>query len=404
MRPEIQASAGGSRDQAIDIIRGAGILMIGVDHLEFLCQKLAGPGFVDPFLTWQRIGWSSAAEFFVFFSGYLTGIVYLKTLQVHGPVMMWARAAQRSWHIYVLNLLSLAAVLLLMTLPAFFSADINEATRIDALMGPQAAAAILGFLTLRFEPLYFEILNLYIVLLLLAPIAVLLIRVSPVLAASLSVAVWAAVQLDTAFGVVPLVRMTGSFNPFAWQLMFVLGMLGGTYGIFRKLRERWWHRSLLVTSGSLLAFALLIKIIDRSGWSVPLIGSFDMPGYNKPGLGSLQLVHFLVSVVFVMQLIPQRDAAVRSLPMRAVAGVGRRSLECFCMSTILVYVLSAILVKDGSFDPLPLLLAGAAIVIALCLFAPLVDWVEAKPWRKPGSAPAAQIRKDDMPSVARRAV
>ena len=84
------------RDLQIDFVRGAGILMIAVDHLGYLADKFASPDYINPFITWMRLGWSSAAEFFVFFSGYLTGLVYLKTLQVHGPGMLWARAAHSS--------------------------------------------------------------------------------------------------------------------------------------------------------------------------------------------------------------------------------------------------------------------------------------------------------------------
>lgn len=375
------------RDTAIDFVRGAGILMIGVDHLEFLCEKLAGEGFINPFITWLRIGWSGAAEFFVFFSGYLAGIVYLKTLQSHGAGMMWVRAAQRSWHIYVLNLLTLCVVLLLLQTPLLTSPQVNEVSRMAALLGSDAAAAITGFLGLRFAPLYFEILNLYIVLLLLVPVVILLSRISVWLPAAISFALWLAVQT----GAVPLLADHGSFNPFGWQFMFVLGVLGGMYGIFQRLQQ-WFSRDrLLKVSGGFLLLAFLVKVLDRSGWSVPLLGPFDMPGYDKPNLGPLQLVHFLFSVVFVMQIVPRSREVQSMLAMRAVTQVGRRSLECFCMSTILVYAASALLSRVGAFDPVSMLTAGAAIVVGLCLFAPFVDWIETKPWRgprrKPGDVP-----------------
>ncbi len=401
---ELMPTAVSQRDAAIDVVRGAGILMIGVDHLEFLCEKLAGDGFVNPFVTWLRIGWSGAAEFFVFFSGYLAGIVYLKTMQTHGVGMMWARAGQRSWHIYVLNLLTLCAVLLLLRLPLFASPEVDAASRLDVLMGPDAAAGMAGFLGLRFAPLYFEILNLYIVLLLLVPVVILLSRIGAGLVLAISFAVWLAVQANAAHEFAPLLGNHGSFNPFGWQFLFVLGALGGMHGVFRRLREKFPRDRLLLISGSFLALAFIVKALDRSGWSLPLIGAFDMPGYDKPNLGALQLVHFLFSVVFVMQIVPRSEAALSSWPAQAVIHVGRRSLECFCMSTILAYVLSALLSRAQAFDPAALLLAGAAIVIGLCLFARLVDWIDAKPWRSaPRNPKDRKTRSNVETQIVRRA-
>ena len=392
MRSEQSRTAPLQRDIAIDFVRGAGILMIGLDHLEFLCQKLAAEEFFNPFITWIRIGWSGAAEFFVFFSGYLAGIVYLKTLQTHGVGMTWARAVQRSWHIYVLNLLTLCTVLLLMRTPLLSSPEVADVSRMAALMGPDAASAIAGFLGLRFAPLYFEILNLYIFLLLLVPVVVLLTRISVWLTLGVSFAVWLAVQINAVHGFAPLIGDNGNFNPFGWQFVFVLGALSGMHGIFRQLQERFSRDGLLKVSGGFLLLSLLVKMIDRSGWSVPLLGPVDIPGYDKPNLGGLQLVHFLFSVVFVMQIVPRSQAAQSSLPMRAVTNVGRRSLECFCMSTILVYAMAALLSRGQSFDPVSMLIAGTAIVVGLCLFALVVDWTDAKPWR--GSRRAL---RDDKP-------
>jgi hypothetical protein len=404
MRSE-QSRAASQRDIAIDFVRGAGILMIGLDHLEFLCQKLATDGFFNPFITWIRIGWSGAAEFFVFFSGYLAGIVYLKTLQTHGVGMTWARAAQRSWHIYVLNLLTLCTVLLLLRTPLLSSSEVADVSRMAALMGPGAASAIAGFLGLRFAPLYFEILNLYIFLLLLVPVVVLLTRISAWLTLGVSFSVWLAVQVNAAHEFVPVIGNNGNFNPFGWQLMFVLGALCSMNGIFRRLQERFSRDVLLKISGGFLLLALVIKMIDRSGWSVPLLGPVDIPGYDKPNLGPLQLVHFLFSVVFVMQVVPRGQAAQSSLPMRAVTNVGRRSLECFCMSTILVYAMAALLSREQAFDPLPMLMAGAAIVLGLCLFASVIDWIEAKPWRGPRRAPRDDKPKSDVDAaIVRRFV
>jgi hypothetical protein len=324
----------------------------------------------------MRLGWSSAAEFFVFFSGYLTGLVYLNTLQVHGPGMLWARAIHRSWHLYAVNILTLCAVVLVLRIPALASDELNRVTALQAFEFGATQPGLVGFLTLQSAPMFFEILFLYIVLLLVAPVMLLIARTSMIAACALSILVWLAVQLNPSLNIAQW-----SLNPLAWQLVFVLGMISAISGVFEKLRKAFSRERLLIVSGGLLVSALLIKIVDKSGWSLPLIGQFDVPGTGKTNLGAMRVLHFAVSVVFVMQIVPRADFIRRVLWARAVAGVGQRSLECFCLSTILVYATVGLLAQTGRFDVLPLLVGGAVIVVLLCLLAPVVQWIEAQPWR-----------------------
>ncbi len=67
------------RDTRIDFLRGAFILMMVVDHFGHLLS-LIGSNAQAKIYTYQSIGWSSAAEFFVFFSGYVIATVYSKTM------------------------------------------------------------------------------------------------------------------------------------------------------------------------------------------------------------------------------------------------------------------------------------------------------------------------------------
>ena len=55
------------RDLRLDLFRGAGLWMIFLDHV---------PHDVVAWLTLRNYGFSDAAEFFVFISGYLAGFIY----------------------------------------------------------------------------------------------------------------------------------------------------------------------------------------------------------------------------------------------------------------------------------------------------------------------------------------
>ena len=55
------------RDLRLDLFRGMGLWMIFLDHI---------PDDVVAWLTLRNYGFSDAAEFFVFISGYLAGYIY----------------------------------------------------------------------------------------------------------------------------------------------------------------------------------------------------------------------------------------------------------------------------------------------------------------------------------------
>ena len=55
------------RDLRLDLFRGAGLWMIFLDHI---------PDDFVAWLTLKNYGFSDAAEFFVFISGYLAGFIY----------------------------------------------------------------------------------------------------------------------------------------------------------------------------------------------------------------------------------------------------------------------------------------------------------------------------------------
>lgn len=383
------------RDLSIDLVRGAGVLMIAVDHLGGLLKLAVGAAITFPFVTWTRVGWSSAAEFFVFFSGYLVGLIYTQTLQKQGIALAYARAAHRSWQIYVANLLTLCAVLILLRVPLLASQPLETATALNTLTGTSAISGLIGFLTLQSAPAYFEILHLYIALLLVAPLLLLIARMSVLVALACSVAVWACVQWNPQFNLA-----SWNFNPFAWQLVFILGMLCSVGGVFEKLRNHFGRRRLLMVTGSLLVLALGVKIVDKAGWSLPLIGQVDVTGINRTSVGPLLLLHFLVSVVFVMQVVPHGDAIARSAPGRLVARVGQYSLECFCVSTVLVYAAAGWMTRSGATGPVVVFGVGVTILALVCLWALFMNWLKAQPWRGKSATAAVDVSKDAAPGTA----
>src|ERR1700681_1075835 len=102
-------SRAGERDVRIDFFRGVALYMILVDHV-------AG----DPIsrFTYQRIGFSDAAELFVFLSGVSCAIVYSRILARSGWSGLLTAVAKRTAKIFVFYLVTSAIDILLISAAA----------------------------------------------------------------------------------------------------------------------------------------------------------------------------------------------------------------------------------------------------------------------------------------------
>jgi hypothetical protein len=305
--------------------------------------------------------------------------------------MLQARAVHRSWQIYAANVLTALLVLLMLYATPIGTMQMIDAANFSRLLAGDGSGWV-AFLTLQQAPMFFEILQLYVLLILIAPAVLLLARTNVLVALAGSIAVWLAVQVN------PGITISGwTFNPFAWQLVFVLGMLFSTTRVFERIEAAVPRKTLLIGCAAFVCIAGLIKVVDKGGFALPLIGSIDVVGIDKQTLGPLRLTHFLLSVILIMQILPRGGPRLESLPARSVAGIGQYSLECFCMSTILVYACSGLLVSTASVTTASVLGGGIALVVLLCLFAAFMAWIRREPWR--GDRPRKQTRDEPTPRI-----
>ena len=83
------------RDLRLDLVRGIGQWMVFLDHV---------PYDVVSWLTLRNYGFSDAAEFFVFISGYTAGFVYAPAMR-HGQFLAVAkRLFKRVWQLYIAHI------------------------------------------------------------------------------------------------------------------------------------------------------------------------------------------------------------------------------------------------------------------------------------------------------------
>src|SRR6202165_1751801 len=84
------------RDLRLDLFRGMGLWMIFLDHI---------PDDVVSWLTLRNYGFSDAAEFFVFISGYLAGYIYGPIIRSGNFLAALKRLWTRVWQMYVAHIM-----------------------------------------------------------------------------------------------------------------------------------------------------------------------------------------------------------------------------------------------------------------------------------------------------------
>jgi hypothetical protein len=84
-----------ARDVRLDFFRGVALFLIFVDHI---------PGNVLSHFTVQSIGFSDAAEIFIFVSGYTAALVYGRAMLKQGVFIAAAKVFHRVWQLYVAHI------------------------------------------------------------------------------------------------------------------------------------------------------------------------------------------------------------------------------------------------------------------------------------------------------------
>ena len=202
------------RDLRLDFFRGLSLIFIFIDHI---------PYNVLSYFTLQSNTFFDAAEVFIFISGYTAALVYGRRLAAKGAIYATAQVWRRAWTLYVAHIFLFVLFIaeVSYTAATFKNPMYNEEMRVaDFLDEPHIA--VVQALLLRFQPVFLDILPMYIVLLLIFPAVLLGLRRHWLLVLAPSAALYLAVQI---FGISVTAYPEGHwyFNPLAWQFLFVSG-------------------------------------------------------------------------------------------------------------------------------------------------------------------------------------
>ncbi|MFC6297755.1 OpgC domain-containing protein [Pseudomonas sp. CCM 7893] len=319
------------RDPRIDFFRGLALIFIFWDHVP---HNPLGQ------ITLRNIGFSDAAEVFVFLAGFAAVLAYGKILQREGYWITCVKILRRAWVLYVVHIFLLA---MLMGIVFFANSHVETRDLVQEMglthfiSNPQQA--LTDELLLRFKPNLMDPLPLYIVLLAGLPLVLpLLVRKAwAVVAVSLAVYLLAP---KLGWNLSAIADGVWYFNPVTWQLLFVLGGAAALHSqkpqpVQRRPLSR---QPLFIAAASYVVMAGIITV----SWRWPEIHDAVMPAalsdllypISKTDLSPVRLLHFLALAYVTAKLLPGRVWTQNWLAQQTCR-MGRYSLEVFCLGVLL---------------------------------------------------------------------
>ncbi len=309
---------------AVDFWRGFALVTIFINHV---------PGLWYERLTHRNFSISDSAELFVFLAGWSLGLLVVRGDKPFDTARLVARLGGRAVTIYAAQILISSLAIAMLAGTAYVTGNLL------VLEWHNAAAVFqepelthVGLVLLTHQLGYFDILPLYVVLMLLAPVFAVIDRFARPLLLPVSLTVYVAAL------VVPFTARTWPvsgqwfFNPFTWQLIFVLGfVLSRDEGIGHVVR-----RNIRV----IRYFALPIVAVTST---MVLFNWFPDPTkLPEPRLLFLNGKSFLTPIRLVQFLALAAAFSATYVLIRKIPGLpeflsilGRNSLNVFCVGSLL---------------------------------------------------------------------
>ena len=324
------------RDLRIDFFRGLALIIVLVDHVE----RMNGIEYVRGW-TPTSLGFSDAAEGFIFLSGYVFGMVYGRCLQRDGFLACLRKALRRSAEIYSCYLFITVVVLL------FASIVANQCPALSAQANSDAGSSMIikSALMLSFNFRYpvHNILSFYAVVL---PFMVLLLWVlekNKWIALLTSSLIYLLTQFSS-WLTLPAWPPPDEwlFNPFAWQFLFFIGMGLGTRK-FAVPRTAFCRNGLAIMALTVVGFGamamkgpevvseeLAISITDMTKWAAIYA--------EKQHFGVMRAVHFLSASFLLTIVCPASSKMWANTVLRPVVLCGQSSLPVYSVGVLLTFV------------------------------------------------------------------
>jgi hypothetical protein len=354
---------------AVDFWRGLALVTIFVNHI---------PGNTFERYTYSQYGISDAAELFVFLAGWSIGIATRNRDGSPEPRLKTVlRLMSRTIEVYRAQITTMALALgmiagtaLVLDNPLLLEWHNAGGFFADPIQ------TMVGFVLLTHQLGFFNILPLYVVLLGIAPVFVLIGRVSRLAALLLSFALYAS-SLVFEWNL-PSWPGEGDwfFDPLCWQLLLILGFTMQDWSRTSPWLKRWSRR--LVPVGVVIVLtgiALSVLDLRPDPLLVPdprLVFTFD-----KTYLSPARVIHFL-GVLLAFQTLYEFLAPRLGWITAFLASLGRNSLAVFSIGSLLSLAAQLVRFWTGGGVVVDVFVVGSGL-FALGFTAWFVEWRSRKP-------------------------
>lgn len=311
----------------IDFFRGLALLFIFIDHI---------PGNSWANYTLKNFGFCDASEVFVFLSGYAAMLAYGRVTTGYDEIA--TRAYRRAMTVYTwhIGVFVVSAAMLFSASSMFSNADYVGNIALGRL-AENSFDAIVGALTLTYQPNQMNILPLYVVLLLWFPVIAMLLRRNTAAALALSICLWAiAKHWSLNF---PANQQADGwyFNPLTWQLLFTTGAAAA---IVRRPTSELLRGGLL---GASIAY-LIFGFVNAAPWNLyawapdgRIIPYGALGDISKGYLSIWRYLNILALAYVVAEAVPMSASFLRMKWSKVIVACGQTSLQIFALGTVLTF-------------------------------------------------------------------
>src|SRR5262245_31574124 len=357
---------------AIDFWRGFALVTIFINHI---------PGVYFDRFTHRNLSLSDSAELFVFLAGWSLRHVVGRPEDPTPTHRLIFRLCGRAITLYAahMTIVMLAIAMLAASARILENPLLLEWNNAAAVFNDPVDTHI-GLVLLSHQLGYFDILPLYVVLMLFAPLIAVIHRTVPNLLVPISLAIYFAALVFKI--TVPTWPTEGQwfFNPLCWQVVFVLG-----FAMSRERGPGGWVRAnmglvRLVALPILVAGTLMVLF---RWWPdptrVPEPKLLFIPG--KTFVPPMRLIQFLALIAVCSTLYP---LIAKTLPriVDFLSMLGRNSLQVFCVGSVLSLAGQIIRFYFRGGFVVDTLLVGTGIIL-LGVTAWLAEWRDRVEKQKP---------------------
>lgn len=379
---------------AFDGLRGLFLVLMMYGHTTIVLQSGIGK-----ILNHHRLGFADAANGFVFLSGLVIAIYFTRVVREKGEEALAPLVRRRVLLIYKYHLFALLGLAILASFMPYNTSPLGQLSHI----GPESYLAM-AFLI--HQPIFFDILPMYMVFIALTPLLLRLLKqgnFGQVLVTS--ICFWLIAQTGLISYALQTIEWKleaagyaikfGSFNVFAWQLIYVSGLIIGYLAATGKFD--------VATVRSLPKVAIACLALLFVGLSVFQNFLLHHPAAFEPAVERFAATHskanftifFIASFLAYGLLLvwlyvagpfsAKRPVAVASrwlrklLNSRPLTLLGQHSIQVFSYHLVVVYLLSPLTDRLGLDEVLRYV---TAILATLSLFAFAEIWNRSQQFRQ----------------------